>query len=125
MAGQAPSGSSSTAAGPIAPHYVYGKNAINSAGRHGDAILSKHPFVSWENINIASHNHADRSLLHAVIGPPGNGLQVHVICIHLGSSAAGHRRRIGLVAARITSHVQGTRRRASRAEPAGRTAACC
>lgn len=87
------------------PHYAYGKNAIYSAGHHGNAILSKHPFVSWENINVASHTRASRSLLHGVIEPPGRGVQIHVICIHLGLSAAERQRQIGILSSRISSHV--------------------
>ncbi len=29
----------------IWPHFAYGKNAIYSAGHHGNAILSKHPIL--------------------------------------------------------------------------------
>ena len=30
-------------------HYAYGKNAIYKSGHHGNAILSKYPFLEWEN----------------------------------------------------------------------------
>ena len=29
------------------PHYAYGRNAIYRKGDHGNAILSKFPFVRW------------------------------------------------------------------------------
>mgnify|MGYP003392572165 FL=1 len=34
-------------------HCAYGKNAIYKSGHHGNAILSKYPFVEWENINVS------------------------------------------------------------------------
>lgn len=52
------------------PFHAYGKNAIYNAGHHGNAILSKHPFEHWENINVSPFTWASRSLLHAVIRLP-------------------------------------------------------
>ncbi|MDI1277799.1 endonuclease/exonuclease/phosphatase family protein [Methylobacter sp.] len=55
----------------IWPYHAYGKNAIYNAGHHGNAILSKHPFERWENINVSPFPWASRSLLHGVIRLPG------------------------------------------------------
>lgn len=66
----------------IWPHYAYGKNAIYRGGDHGNAILSKHPFASWENISLARH--ASRSILRGVLKSPDLPVPVHVICIHFG-----------------------------------------
>jgi endonuclease/exonuclease/phosphatase family metal-dependent hydrolase len=53
------------------PFHAYGKNAVYNAGHHGNAILSKHPFERWENINVSPFPWASRSLLHGVIRLPG------------------------------------------------------
>lgn len=66
------------------PHFAYAKNAIYQSGHHGNAILSKYPFVEWENINVATHSRASRSLLHGLIKIEPLDFSVHVICIHLG-----------------------------------------
>lgn len=68
------------------PHYLYAKNAIYQAGHHGNAILSKYPFESFENINLTTHNRASRSLLHARIRitEQGQSQIVHLLCVHLG-----------------------------------------
>lgn len=66
------------------PHFAYGKNAIYQAGHHGNAILSKYPFISWENINVANINRASRSLLHGIMHLEHSATDIHVICIHLG-----------------------------------------
>ena len=55
----------------IWPFHAYGKNAIYNAGHHGNAILSKHRFERWENINVSPFPWASRSLLHGVIRLPG------------------------------------------------------
>lgn len=66
------------------PHYAYGKNAIYQAGHHGNAILSKFPFVGWENINVARIPRSSRSILHGIIKVADSDTTVHVLCIHLG-----------------------------------------
>ena len=70
-------------AGRIWPHYKYGKNAIYNAGHHGNAILSKFPFIHWENLNISLLRRASRSILYGVVSVPNVQVNLHVICIHL------------------------------------------
>src|SRR5690606_6118138 len=66
------------------PHFAYGKNAIYENGHHGNAILSKFPFIQWENIDLAIHKRASRSLLHGILQIPGSSISIHAICIHFG-----------------------------------------
>lgn len=63
-------------------HTAYGKNAIYQAGHHGNAILSKYPLSSHENINVSTLPRASRSLLHGVINI--GFIEIHLICVHLG-----------------------------------------
>jgi endonuclease/exonuclease/phosphatase family metal-dependent hydrolase len=67
----------------IWPHYAYGKNAIYDHGHHGNAILSKHKFIHWDNINLSRFRRASRSLLHGIIRIDDNHSPLHLICIHL------------------------------------------
>lgn len=60
-------------------HHAYGKNAIYQHGHHGNAILSEHPFLNWDNIDASFVNFSQRGFLHGTIR--GN---IHLICIHLG-----------------------------------------
>jgi endonuclease/exonuclease/phosphatase family metal-dependent hydrolase len=85
--------------------HVYGKNAIYNAGHHGNAILSKHPFESWENINVSPFPWASRSLLHGIIRLPTGGQAVHIICIHFGLIGKERRVQIKKLCERIDSHV--------------------
>jgi endonuclease/exonuclease/phosphatase family metal-dependent hydrolase len=87
------------------PHYAYGKNAIYNAGHHGNAILSKYPFGSWENINVSPFSWASRSLLHGVIRFPEDNRILHVICIHFGLFGVERHRQIKTLCDRIDSHV--------------------
>lgn len=64
-------------------HYAYAKNAIYSAGHHGNAILSKYPIVQWENLRFSTIRPASRSLLHGVVEIPEIQSRLHVICVHL------------------------------------------
>ena len=86
------------------PHSAYGKNAIYDAGHHGNAILSKHPFESWENINVSPFSWASRSLLHGVIQMP-NDRHIHIVCVHLGLIGMERKQQLTSLCERIDSHV--------------------
>jgi endonuclease/exonuclease/phosphatase family metal-dependent hydrolase len=86
-------------------YHAYGKNAVYSQGNHGNALLSKFPLESWENINVSPYPWASRSLLHAVIPINGTGQQLHIICLHLGLLGTERRRQVETLCQRIESHV--------------------
>jgi endonuclease/exonuclease/phosphatase family metal-dependent hydrolase len=86
-------------------HYAYGKNAIYRSGHHGNAILSKHPFIEWENIDVSLMQSASRSLLHGTINVPDASQKLHVICVHLGLFSMERDRQLSTLAKRIDSHV--------------------
>jgi len=85
-------------------HYAYAKNAIYRSGHHGNAILSKYPFISWENINVSASRLASRSLLHGVIQLPDEKT-CHVICIHLGLFELERKHQLSILSQRIESHI--------------------
>ena len=87
------------------PFYAYGKNAVYAAGDHGNALLSKYPLESWENLNVSPFTWASRSVLHGVLRLPRQSAPVHIICIHFGLSARERRLQIASLCQRIESHV--------------------
>jgi endonuclease/exonuclease/phosphatase family metal-dependent hydrolase len=87
------------------PHYAYGKNAIYSAGHHGNAILSKYPFIEWENIDLSLFRLASRSLLHGVVQVPQLNKPLHIICVHLALRSSERGKHIHALTERIKSHV--------------------
>ena len=86
-------------------HHAYGKNAIYKSGHHGNAILSKHPFIEWENIDVSVMRSASRSLLHGTIQMPGIAQKIHIICVHLGLFERERERQLSTLSERINSHV--------------------
>ena len=66
------------------PHFTYGKNAAYFEGHHGNAILSKFPILSTENIDISQSQLECRGILHAKVDIPGIPEPVHALCTHLG-----------------------------------------
>lgn len=64
------------------PHYIYAKNATYQSGHHGNAILSKYPFESFESINLSNINRASRGIIHTQIRL--NDRTIHLLCVHLG-----------------------------------------
>lgn len=87
------------------PHYAYAKNAVYTLGHHGNAILSKHELIRWENINISPYSWASRSILHGVVQLPDHDQELHMLCIHLGLTGTERRKQIGSLCARIDEHV--------------------
>jgi endonuclease/exonuclease/phosphatase family metal-dependent hydrolase len=86
-------------------HHAYGKNAIYKSGHHGNAILSKYPFVEWENINVSLMKNASRSLLHGSMQIPGHEKKLHVICVHLGLLPFEREKQLITLTQRINSHI--------------------
>ncbi len=64
-------------------HYSYGKNAIYQEGHHGNALLSKYPFLSVFNQDISQWRFSQRGLLHGRIQVPGHRA-IQVACVHMG-----------------------------------------
>ena len=87
------------------PHYAYGRNAIYRKGDHGNAILSKFPFSSWENIDVSIFPRSSRSILHGVIEIPGKKTPLHTLCVHLGLLEQERREQLQALTDRIVSPV--------------------
>ena len=87
------------------PHYAYGRNAIYKKGDHGNAILSKFPFISWENIDVSIFPRSSRSILHGVIDIPGSDIRLHTLCVHLGLLERERKGQLRALTERIDSHV--------------------
>lgn len=89
----------------IWPHFAYGKNAVYDRGHHGNAILSKYPIRSFENIDISRTRFARRGLLHAEIEVPFFKKTLHAICLHLDLTKNKRAEQGDLLAKRILAHV--------------------
>lgn len=89
----------------IWPHFAYGKNAIYSEGHHGNAILSKFAFGSYENINVSTNKLEKRGLLHAEIKPDGLKHPVHLVCLHLDLLERGRKQQLTSLIDRVKQNV--------------------
>ncbi len=87
----------------IWPHFAYGKNAIYSDGHHGNAILSKHPFMKYENINVSTNKFEKRGLLHASIAV--NRQALHLVCLHLNLLERGRQQQLQSLVQRVRERV--------------------
>ncbi len=87
------------------PHFTYGKNAVYTEGHHGNAILSKYPVISWENLDISQNPLEKRGLLHAVINLGSGKPKLHAICVHLNLLHRGRTNQINQLKKRIESVV--------------------
>lgn len=85
------------------PHSVYGRNAVYEHGHHGNAILSRHPILMSENLDISDHRFEQRGLLHAVADI--NGVEAHLICVHFGLFARSRVRQASALVDRVRAVV--------------------
>ncbi|MBM68506.1 MAG: hypothetical protein CME43_03400 [Haliea sp.] len=87
------------------PHYAYARNAIYRKGDHGNALLSRFPIVSTENIDVSLFPRSSRSILHSVLALPGSGTRLHTLCVHLGLLERERRTQLATLVRRIEAHV--------------------
>ncbi len=73
-------------------HFVYGKNAISFNRNHGNAILSKYPFVHSQNFDISNHRFEERGLLMGKTEIEGRSVVVG--CTHLDLTSIGRKRQV-------------------------------
>ncbi len=64
--------------------HAYGKNAVYTAGHHGNAILSRYDILHSEKLDISTNRVEQRGLLYARINLPHAGPPLHCFCVHLG-----------------------------------------
>ncbi len=81
--------------------HVYGCNAIYDHGHHGNAILSRFPFVSFENHDVSDHRYERRGLLHCVVAVPGWRRNLHCVCVHLSLHERGRTRQLEAISGRL------------------------
>lgn len=74
----------------IWPEFAYGRNAVTTKSHHGNAIMSKFPIVHDRNHDVSIAGPEKRGLLHCILRVPGQPIDVHAICVHLGL-AESHR----------------------------------
>ena len=87
------------------PHFAYGQNSVYTKGHHGNAILSKYPILSHENINISTNTMEKRGLLHSSISVEGVAMPVHLFCLHLSLFGTGRKKQFEKISARIAQSV--------------------
>jgi endonuclease/exonuclease/phosphatase family metal-dependent hydrolase len=81
--------------------HVYGRNAVYDHGHHGNAILSRFPFVSSENEDVSDHRFEHRGLLHCVVAVPGWRRNLHCVCVHLSLHERGRKRQLEVISGRL------------------------
>jgi endonuclease/exonuclease/phosphatase family metal-dependent hydrolase len=76
------------------PHHAYGKNAVYRHGHHGNAILSSHPIVRSEKVDISTNRFEQRGLLCCEMAVEGWQQPLYCVCVHLGLTAHSRRKQL-------------------------------
>ena len=64
-------------------------------------ILSRFPFVSFENQDVSDHRFERRGLLHCVVEVPGWRRNLHCVCVHLSLHERGRSRQLEAISRRL------------------------
>lgn len=75
--------------------HAYGRNAVAAGGHHGNALLSKHPIRSWQNVDASVGRNEPRGFLHCSIETSSAGTMLHAICVHLALLESHRRVQVG------------------------------
>jgi endonuclease/exonuclease/phosphatase family metal-dependent hydrolase len=81
----------------IWPEFAYGRNAVYTNGHHGNAVMSKFPIISHENLDVSISGPERRGLLHCVLQMPDQRPNVHAVCVHLGLLESHRRQQLALL----------------------------
>lgn len=84
---------------------AYGQNASHRQGHHGNALLSRYPILSNDNIDLTLHRFEQRGLLHCLIDIPGWDSPLHALCVHLNLFARDRRRQLALLIEHVRSKI--------------------
>nr|WP_239024355.1 endonuclease/exonuclease/phosphatase family protein [Ramlibacter humi] len=89
----------------IWPQYAYGRNVVYPKGEHGNAVMSKFPIVHFQNHDVSLPGPEKRGLLHCVLRVPGQPVDVHAICVHLGLAESHRVQQLDLLCEMVRSEV--------------------
>ena len=89
----------------IWPQYAYGRNVVYPRGHHGNAVMSKFPIVHYQNHDVSIAGPEKRGLLHCALRVPGQAIDVHAICVHLGLTESHRQHQLDLLCGMVRSEV--------------------
>lgn len=85
-------------------HFAYGQNAIYPDGHHGNAILSKFPITSWDNLDISTNRFEKRGLLKAKIMIPNLDKEITLANTHLNLTQMGRNKQSQMIIESMKNH---------------------
>ncbi|TKI05097.1 endonuclease/exonuclease/phosphatase family protein [Martelella alba] len=99
---------------PIVPQYefladtlwkdfAYGRNAVYPDGDHGNALLSRFPIASYQNLDVSVAGTEKRGMLHCIVHVPGRRAPLHLICVHLGLKERHRREQLSRISRYIAT----------------------
>jgi endonuclease/exonuclease/phosphatase family metal-dependent hydrolase len=77
--------------------FAYGRNAVYPDGHHGNAVLSKFPILRFDNRDVSVSKTEKRGILHCVVEVPGDPVELHLACIHLGLRESQRQRQLAML----------------------------
>lgn len=86
-------------------HHSYGKNSASSTGHHGNAILSKFPFIFSTNVDLSVNEIEERGMIHGIVRIPETNMKIHLLCTHLSLFQTQRKIQIEKIGQYINTHI--------------------
>lgn len=90
----------------LMPYKVYGQNAVYQKGHHGNAILSRHEIMHFENFDVSVSPFARRGLLHCQLDIPRIEKHLHLFCVHMDLLESDRNKQIEMITLKIKQTVK-------------------
>ena len=98
-----PEGGQADYLAPEGYEVAYRSNAVTRHGEHGNALLSRWPIGDIGHHDVSDHRFEQRGLLHVPV--LWQGMEVHVVVVHLGLIHAGRMRQVERLSALLDAEV--------------------
>ncbi len=76
-------------------NHAYGKNAVYTAGHHGNAILSRFPILDFEMMDVSTNRFEKRGILYGRLKIQNHKHCLHCICVHFGLFHRSRKKQFG------------------------------
>lgn len=76
-------------------NWIYNRNAVFPGGAQGNAVLSRHKVMHWNNVDVSMERTEPRGFLDVRVRIEGTPMELAVICLHFGLKETERRVQVG------------------------------
>jgi endonuclease/exonuclease/phosphatase family metal-dependent hydrolase len=90
---------------PAGFDHIYGRNAVYTAGHHGNAILSRFPILFFDQVDVSTNRLEKRGILYCKLKLPRRKIGLNCVCVHLGLLSRSRKKQVRKLAGYIQTYI--------------------